>query len=78
MISSGVRQRRQFARLQEGQQRTCDDELHLGALHDLKHVEAHLAAIARPLLKQSNLPLTEPLGAALPRSRCASVILSPH
>jgi phosphate:Na+ symporter len=46
---------RQFARLQEGHRAIETSSLHLDIVRDLKRIEAHLAAIAHPLLERSNL-----------------------
>jgi phosphate:Na+ symporter len=46
---------RQFARLQEGRRALETSSLHLDIVRDLKRIEAHLAAIAHPLLERSNL-----------------------
>jgi phosphate:Na+ symporter len=46
---------RQFARLQEGRRAIETSSLHLDLVRDLKRIEAHLAAIAHPLLERSNL-----------------------
>jgi phosphate:Na+ symporter len=46
---------RQFARLQEGRRAIETSSLHLDIVRDLKRIEAHLAAIAHPLLERSNL-----------------------
>jgi phosphate:Na+ symporter len=45
----------EFARLQEGGRQVDTSGLLLDAVRDLKRVEAHLAAIAHPLLERSNL-----------------------
>jgi phosphate:Na+ symporter len=46
----------EFARQQEGGRQQVDtSDLLLDAVRDLKRVEAHLAAIAHPLLERSNL-----------------------
>ena len=45
----------QFARLQEGRRGPETSGLHLDTVRDLKRVEAHLAAVAHPLLERSNL-----------------------
>jgi phosphate:Na+ symporter len=46
---------RQFARLQEGRRALETSSLHLDLVRDLKRIEAHLAAIAHPLLERSHL-----------------------
>ena len=46
---------RQFAHLQEGRRPAETGSLHLDIVRDLKRVEAHLAAIAHPLLERNNL-----------------------
>ena len=45
----------QFARVQEGRRGPETSGLHLDTVRDLKRVEAHLAAVAHPLLERSNL-----------------------
>ena len=46
---------RQFAHLHEGDRQDETGSLHLDNVRDLKRIEAHLAAIAHPLLERSNL-----------------------
>ena len=45
----------QFAELPEGPDQAETSGLHLDMVRDLKRVDAHLAAIAHPLLERSNL-----------------------
>ena len=45
----------QFAKLQEGGQASETSSLYLDVLRELKRIEAHLAAIAHPLLESRNL-----------------------
>jgi phosphate:Na+ symporter len=45
----------QFAELAEGPDQAETSSLHLDVVRDLKRVDAHLAAIAHPLLERSNL-----------------------
>jgi phosphate:Na+ symporter len=46
---------RQFARLHEGRRPAETSSLHLDIVRDLKRIDAHLAAIAHPLLERSHL-----------------------
>jgi phosphate:Na+ symporter len=46
---------RQFAHLQDGRTPHATGSLHLDVVRDMKRVEAHLAAIAHPLLERSHL-----------------------
>jgi phosphate:Na+ symporter len=64
---------RQFARLQEGRRQSETSALHLDVVRDLKRVEAHLAAIAHPLLERSNLLRPSRL-VRLPRSGDAGTV----
>jgi phosphate:Na+ symporter len=45
----------QFAELTDGPDQAETSGLHLDVVRDLKRVDAHLAAIAHPLLERSNL-----------------------